>query len=357
MLPSLLFRGIFPILLLFVLIPMLAVAPPYGFFYLYNLTTRLDPSHPHMKDAAASVHQSANLILCVFGHLAWYPRICRKDPSSMNSSDEAAPRCERLVELVVRRAVLYEDIVRELSLIAPAGYLASLEPVIDDLIALDDHVMLHEEGRLEVLGVGDIELLLQSQTLCRLVGQAAYEIFLHMDLGLFRMLMLHSAMSERLLLTRLGTMRRAELDVDVGTFVAVFANTTTSSLIHIHDQVRRAATIASSLTATIQTLAARKDFDRLCPVSTSSSLLVCDTFSAVLQGFAQVRMVSTALAELDEILETATADLGQLSEAFIPSKCSIWLSEKIVEDDTGAILRTSDRMRAMLDAAMPGIRE
>ncbi|KAI0362966.1 hypothetical protein BV20DRAFT_959250 [Pilatotrama ljubarskyi] len=359
---SMLVWAITPVMLLFVLVALIISSPSHAFYYLYSSTIPLKATHPHVIHTANSVREATGLVLCAFEYVAPFPFVCASGHSSTMTSEAIRDlRCERLGTLLSRRTELFDGLVQGLTLIAPAVRLASLDAVVGDIIMQDDLTMLYEDGGPEVLGVGDIRLLRRLRKLCVSLGHASAELASHANLTMMRILFVNSAMMGRLQLQQLGAdigLGHRDTFVDVGSFVALSANATASSIRYTRAEVRHVAEIATALVAALGQLAARNDFGRLCPSSSTALLPVCEPFANVLRAFHDALAVLEALRNLDVLLDEILYDVVPFGFSRAASvACPVPMSMTLVTRDTKSISRTLREMSKVQKATAPGTLE
>ena len=165
---------------LLLLPPILFVIPPYAASLLYTHTAPLSSSHPHVQAAAASIHDHVIALLCVFPVAQWSPLSPCHGHRSAAYPASAMPACTEFSRFIDSHRVHF-DIISE-HVASMASSVALLNSIIDDVdlvLAYDGHVMLVEDGALELQGVGDVQLLLNIARESRALGERLYELFLH----------------------------------------------------------------------------------------------------------------------------------------------------------------------------------
>ena len=95
--------------------------------------------------------------------------------------------CSQFALFVDRHRVAYDNLAQHVvSIASSAASISSIEDVVDQVLAYDSHIMLFEDGALELQGVGDVKLLIAIGRESRALAHLLYELLLHAEMALAR---------------------------------------------------------------------------------------------------------------------------------------------------------------------------
>ncbi|KAI0715215.1 hypothetical protein C8Q76DRAFT_619389 [Earliella scabrosa] len=294
-----------------VTLPLIAVVPLYLLHFVYAYYSPLPSSHPHLVDAMTSVHDLGLTLLCTFSIGVLLPIRCAQYGRWSPASKDPLT-CSNYSEFVDAHQILFDNLSQHgSSIAADVASISTVEPAVDRLLSYDSHVMLSEDGLLDLQGVGNVSLLLEMARASRNVGLLMYQLLLHLELGLTRTIIVDVATLEHILLARVkdGFRFASAPTVDLAAFMSQSAITTLSSVTHLRTAAQDAADATRSLLEAFHNLEARRDADRLCSGRWSGAL-VCASVMAILREKLAVAMVGRDLQVLIATLEAAVEDLS-----------------------------------------------
>ncbi len=162
-------------------LPLFSVVAPYVTFRLFVRQLPVGMSNDHVQEALASVRQSSLVSICLLPVVAHLPFVCLP-PADLSDLDDISA----LQASIVVQRTFCEQLVR----LAPSPHMfasvTSIENAAELALAFDSSVMLLEDGEAEVIGIGDVSLLIAITEASRSVSQAAYDLLAHVELGVSR---------------------------------------------------------------------------------------------------------------------------------------------------------------------------
>ena len=152
-------------------VPLIAILVPYAWFHVYIHQMPLNPSHPHMKEALASLQATCIATGCLLPPVSFIPFLC--DPQAEANLTKVQSGSV-LFRLTVDQGVFYESVTRNISTTGDFSLLSELDNTIDIVLSYDSLFLLLQDGAREVSGVSDVLLLSNIQKTSRVALRAIY---------------------------------------------------------------------------------------------------------------------------------------------------------------------------------------
>ncbi len=162
-------------------LPLFSVVAPYIAFRLSLRQLPMDISNHHVQDSLASVWHCTLVSVCLLPLVAQVPFVCAPGDISTDRDDIST-----LQRFIVSQRTFCDQLVR----FAPPPHVMAGVAAIKDganlAVRFDGTIMLLEDGVPELLGIGNVRLLVAISEAARSSFEAAYDLLAHIELSLSR---------------------------------------------------------------------------------------------------------------------------------------------------------------------------